>query len=109
VGLLVALLHGEVRKHGRELSWAGMGVALARMGVSGALMAGAAWGVLAVLPAGRGFLWKVVTLGVPGAVGVGVYFAAALLLGAEELDQLRRRFRRRKQADDASSGDGGEA
>lgn len=110
VGLLVWLLGGEVRKHGRELSLEGIGPALARMAVSGVLMAAAAWGALAVLPAGRGLLWKVVTLVVPGVVGAGVYFATALVLGAEELAQLRRRLRRgRKAGDNASSQEGGES
>ena len=96
VGLLLVMLRREVAKQGRQLALGELAPAVGRMALSGAAMAAAVWGALALLPAGGGFAWKVACLAVPGLVGVAVYFGAALVLRCDEVAQLRRRLFRRR-------------
>ena len=97
VVLLVVMLGREVARQGRRLSLAGLGGGMARMAVAGAAMAAALWGGLAGVRAsgiGTGLVASVVTVAVPGLVGLVVYVAVAWLLRCEEVDHLLRRWRR---------------
>jgi len=97
VVLLMVMLGREVARQGRRLSLAGLGGGLARMAVAGMAMAAALWGGLAGVRAsgiGTGLVASVVTVAVPGLVGLVVYVAVAWLLRCEEMDHLLRRWRR---------------
>jgi len=92
--LLLVMLRREVARHGRRLSLAGLGCGLARLVACAVVMAGCTWACargLVGLWEGRGIGARVLSVAVPGLVGLAAYVGAAVVLQCEELGELRRR------------------
>jgi len=92
--LLYVLLGRLMARHGRQVAVKGLWAGTARLAACGALMALAMWACALLM--GRpvpadGLARKLVTVGVPGLVGLAAYFAAALALRCDEVAALRRR------------------
>ena len=91
----IVLLVPTIRRYPGVLNrefWLG----LLKMCLCTGIMSLAVWGVSLLLPDGWkiGLVGRVLDLGVPAAIGVIVYFAAALILRLPELDVVKRKLKR---------------
>ena len=92
----IVLLIPTIRRYPQALDktfWSGV----LRMVVATAVMSGAVYAVYRLLSGwlSDGLVGRVLVLGIPTAVGIGVYFLMALALRLPEMDLVRRRSRKK--------------
>lgn len=92
----IVLLIPTIRRYPQALDkafWSGV----LRMVVATAVMSGAVYAVYRLLSGwlSDGLVGRVLVLGIPTAVGIGVYFLVALALRLPEMDLVRRRLRKK--------------
>ena len=92
----IVLLIPTIRRYPQALDkafWSGV----LRMVVAAAVMSGAVYAVYRLLSGWLpdGLVGRVLVLGIPTAVGIGVYFLVALALRLPEMDLVRRRLRKK--------------
>lgn len=92
----IVLLIPTIRRYPQALDkafWSGV----LRMVVATAVMSGAVYAVYRLLSGwlSDGLVGRVLVLGIPTVVGIGVYFLVALALRLPEMDLVRRRLRKK--------------
>lgn len=92
----IVLLIPTIRRYPQALDkafWSGV----LRMVVAAAVMSGAVYAVYRLLSGwlSDGLVGRMLVLGIPTAVGIGVYFLMALALRLPEMDLVRRRSRKK--------------